>query len=110
MKGKVMEESKITWTCGLFGAGNNPGPKDLGRSIDLPTPCLKNAVRGPVPGREPAPQITTVRRRCVPLVTERNLAKSVKVLPVAHCLCKLSKHLVTEHLLFQPYVNYLPLL
>ena len=58
--GQNLPPQNVSLSCGLFQAENNQGPKDSGRNFNLPPNCIKNEDRGPVPGREPSPQITVV--------------------------------------------------
>ena len=48
---KNLPGQNVSFTCRLFQAENNRGPKDSGRNFDLPFNCLMNA-EGPDPGWE----------------------------------------------------------
>lgn len=74
----------VTPKC-LFGmwvilSWKQSGPKDSGRNTELPSNCLKNRDRGPVPGRASSGDTTIIGSRRGHLATQGNLAKSVKLL------------------------------
>lgn len=50
-------------TCGFSEAENKQGPEDSRRAFDLSLNCLKNANRGPEPGRQPSPKVTTAETK-----------------------------------------------